>query len=710
MSDQSLFRERHNMADFNINTFTTTAQALANGEFGFVGQSGGVSTSSGTSAVTASGSFEITVLGAVAANGNVAILSSAASTASLTTGVSGSIISADSAAVAVTASSNLIILNAGLIAGRSTGISSTGTGTANFILENTGTIKGFAGRAVDVSVGTGNVKIINSGDILSAGSNPTVTIVASGAAVTEFTNSGFISASELGDPSISITTQGVTILRNSGTLAGGITVSNATTTQTVLTNSGLIQGDVTTGSGADIFDLRGGLITGAVSGGDGSDVYFIDDAGINLTESLLNGDIDTISTLVTMALPAGFERLILRGTADINGSVQGNVGVTMLGNTGDNRLAGGTGNDVIFGDGGQDTLIGNRGDDNYTTSGQDMIIEAANGGIDQITLEASIDGQDTYTMAANVENILVLGDYTSIVGNASSNIINAGNLFEAITLDGGGGVDVFTGSAGDTTFITDGGDTIADSAGIDTVVSSASFSLTADLENLTLSGSAAINGVGTAGNNTIIGNGARNTLNGLGGSDVMSGGAGNDIYVTDGGDLLNEAAAAGTDTVRSSVTQTLGVNFENLVLTGALVANGTGNDVANTIVGNAAANVLNGGDGSDKLSGGNGADVFEFTNAIAAGNLDRITDFAVGLDDIHLENAIFVGLAAGGLAISRFAANALGDATTASQRIIYETDTGKLFFDADGSGAGLKQQFATLATGLALTNADFFVI
>lgn len=85
-------------------------------------------------------------------------------------------------------------------------------------------------------------------------------------------------------------------------------------------------------------------------------------------------------------------------------------------------------------------------------------------------------------------------------------------------------------------------------------------------------------------------------------------------------------------------------------------------------------------------------------------------DFNVIDDTIALENAVFLGLAAGALAASAFAANLTGNAADLNDRIIYESDTGRLFFDRDGTGLIAKVQFTFLAAGLSLTHADFLVI
>ena len=78
-------------------------------------------------------------------------------------------------------------------------------------------------------------------------------------------------------------------------------------------------------------------------------------------------------------------------------------------------------------------------------------------------------------------------------------------------------------------------------------------------------------------------------------------------------------------------------------------------------------------------------------------------------DTIRLDDAVFSGLTSGTLGSSAFAANLTGSASDTLDRVIYETDTGRLYYDADGSGAGARVQFATLSVNLSLTNADFFV-
>ena len=188
---------------------------------------------------------------------------------------------------------------------------------------------------------------------------------------------------------------------------------------------------------------------------------------------------------------------------------------------------------------------------------------------------------------------------------------------------------MFGGMGNDIYIVENAGDVVIENLdeGLDLVQSSVTYTLSANTENLTLTGSAAINGTGNTLNNVILGNTNNNILAGLAGNDTltgnagndtldggldadtMAGNAGNDTYVVDNaGDLVTEALNEGTDLVQSSITYTLTANVENLTLTGTADIDGTGNTLNNIIIGNNGVNVLDGGTGADTMFGGMGND------------------------------------------------------------------------------------------------------
>jgi Ca2+-binding RTX toxin-like protein len=420
-------------------------------------------------------------------------------------------------------------------------------------------------------------------------------------------------------------------------LVGNLTLAVGTIIENAIGGSG--SDEITGNSAANT--LNGGTGADTLIGGLGNDTY-VTDGGDTITEGASAGT-DLVQSSATATLGSNVENLTLTGSGVINGT--GNTLDNVLtGNSVYNTLDGGDGNDTLDGGTGTDTLIGGLGDDTYVTDGGDTITEDASAGTD--TVQSSV----TATLTSNLENLTLTGSVAiNGTGNSGNNSIFGNSA--ANTLDGGTGTDTLIGGLGDDTYVTDGGDTITEdaSAGTDLVQSSATATLGSNVENLTLTGSVAINGTGNSGNNSITGNIAANTLNGGTGADTLIGGLGNDTYVTDGGDTITEGASAGTDLVQSSATATLGSNVENLTLTGSGVINGTGNTLNNSITGNSAANRLDGGTGADTLTGGTGKDLllggsgndtFIFKtvaeSATTATTSDVISDFVRGQDKISL--------------------------------------------------------------------------
>lgn len=136
-----------------------------------------------------------------------------------------------------------------------------------------------------------------------------------------------------------------------------------------------------------------------------------------------------------------------------------------------------------------------------------------------------------------------------------------------------------------------------------------------------------------------------------------------------------------------------------------------GGDANDFLVGNFGNDTMGGGRGDDSYIGGMGNDTFVFNTRPGAGNVDKILNFSAADDTIQLDNAVFVGLPEGPLAPGAFASfDAAGEA---DDRIIYNQNTGELFFDADGGSRDDLVAFADTApmgAGPALTASDFFIV
>jgi Ca2+-binding RTX toxin-like protein len=217
------------------------------------------------------------------------------------------------------------------------------------------------------------------------------------------------------------------------------------------------------------------------------------------------------------------------------------------------------------------------------------------------------------------------------------------------TLNGGRGYDTMSGGAGNDHYVVDSSrDRVNELAGqgSDTVTSSVSWTLGANLENLTLTGSVSISGTGNALDNTITGNAGANVLAGGDGNDRLLGGAGNDTISGDGG-----------------------------------------------------SDWLAGGAGLDSLRGGAEADTFVF--AFNSGR-DVVADFEAGIDKVGLEALTF------GIDSLVFEADIAADSAAAT--ILYDFGMGQLLFDMDGSGAGAATAIAAFANKPVLTVGDFILV
>jgi Ca2+-binding RTX toxin-like protein len=396
---------------------------------------------------------------------------------------------------------------------------------------------------------------------------------------------------------------------------------------------------ITGGSGADTLD--GGAGSDVLIGGAGNDVYIVDTAGDVVIENPYSG-IDEIRTaLATYVLTGAVESLTYTGSGAFSGT----------GNRLDNVITSGAGNDVLDGGTGSDTLVGGAGNDLYVIDDfNDVITEAASAGTDEARVAIS-----SYTLAANVENLTFTGTGTFAgTGNALANVMSGGAGNDA--LNGGAGTDTLIGGLGDDIYVVDGaGDIVTENAGegIDEVrATAASYTLGANIEKLTFTGSGAFTGTGNALDNIITGRTGNDTLDGGAGNDTLTGGTGNDSYVVDStGDVLVENASAGTDTVRTTLASfTLAVNFENLTFIGSGNFTGTGNAANNVLTGSAGNDTLDGGTGNDTLVGGTGNDLYlvdaaadVITEAASAGTDEVRTAIASYTVGANVENLTYTG-------------------------------------------------------------------
>ena len=322
----------------------------------------------------------------------------------------------------------------------------------------------------------------------------------------------------------------------------------------------------------------------------------------------------------------------------------------------------------------------------------------------------------------------VLRGADSLAGSSSSDWLMgmAGND----TLNGGAGNDTMEGGTGnDVYYVQQTGDRVVEalSGGTDTVYSYlSSHTLAANVEYGVVRSTGTASLTGNALANRLTGAAGANTLDGGAGVDTMAGGDGSDLYyVRESGDLVSETNAVrssgGTDTVRSYISSyALTANVENGVVALSTTASLLGNGLANVLTGGTGNNGLNGGSGNDTLvggagndilTGGTGADVFRFTVAPnATSNVDRIADFSAVDDTIQLENAVFTKLATTGtLSATNFRSGVGAHALDSNDYVIYDSGTGKLYYDADGSGAGAAVQIALLTGTPAITSGDIFI-
>ena len=328
-------------------------------------------------------------------------------------------------------------------------------------------------------------------------------------------------------------------------------------------------------------------------------------------------------------------------------------------------------------------------------------------------------GQDTILDGAAISTLLGGDNADTLTGNAGNDLLIGGANNDI--LSGGAGNDILRGGTGNDDTM-DGGAGTEDLLDFSDGTAAVTFTLLQNAASTSIA-----NGTGGLGNNDsyrniegVIGTGLGDTITGSASNDILRGGGGNDtlngvggidlIDFTDGTSGINVTLVQGTGGSFNLVAAGLGTdtysNFEGMIgtafadtLTGSSsndeLRGGNGNDTIGGLGGN---DRIVGGDGADVLTGGLGNDSFVFGSAL--NSFDTITDFnANAADTIELDDAVFTQLIAGALNGANFASNSGGNAVDGNDYVLFDTATGRLYYDADGNGAGAKVLFAQIELG-----------
>ena len=386
---------------------------------------------------------------------------------------------------------------------------------------------------------------------------------------------------------------------------------------------------------------------------------------------------------------------------------------TLTGDGNQNSLQGGAGNDTLEGLAGLDNLVGGEGIDTatYASSGSAVTVHLATG--------SGSGGDAAGDSLSEIENLIgsTLGDW--LTGDGAGNRLEGGTGFDL--LEGRGGADTIIGGteldsasyenspfavtiAGNSS--ADGGDATGDDLEEIEIIRGSEF-------NDSLSGDALVYQLlGFGGSDTLTGTADANDLHGGTGDDLLEGGAGGDIIDGgDGPDTASYATSAGGVAVNLSSSAASGADAQGDIISG--IENLIGSASDDTLTGSDGANMLDGRGGSDSLTGGAGADRFVFSTAPTVS--DGIVDFASGVDLFQFENAAFTEFAGTGiLTADEFQAGATGaindTSGSATVRVKYNTDTGFLYYDANGSDADGLALVAILTGQPTVTFSDIEVI
>ena len=510
--------------------------------------------------------------------------------------------------------------------------------------------------------------------------------------------------------------------------------------------------DTVIGGNADlVVFFRGNFGNDSIEGGASGWLEFDGTAGVVV--DIGSGTATSSTGNVTFT---GLERVTVIGTDGADRITAGSAGNLVQGLAGNDTLIGGAGNDTIVGEGkgfdvpvetlgtGNDSIFGGAGNDRLDGNDGDDTLD---GGLGNDTLGSgdlsseNDAGHDTFmfTVAPGAANADLVTDFDSVVdrivldGNAHANSGPSGTFAAADARFWSSGTGtahdaddrvIYNTATGELWYDTDGNG--AGARQLIATLQGAPAVLASDITIINGSGGGGGGGGstinGTSGNDSLTGTTGNDTINGLGGNDTISASAGADVI--DGG--------AGTDTIQyRTATSGIVANFATGSITGGFTGASvsfsniekilgsnfndqlTGNASGQNLTGQGGNDTIAGAGGVDTLWGGGGNDFFVFRE-MGTANADRVSDWASGADKVQLDDSAFTAIGALGdfsAGDARFwAAAGATSGHDANDRVVYNTSTGNLYYDADGSGSGAAQLIATILNHPAVAATDIAVI
>lgn len=642
-------------------------------------------------------------------------------------------VAADGDGIRLTGDASAVMIGqSGNVVGRRFGVW-LGTSTALDVgLRNEGTITGYEGG---VRLEGRALEVVNTGTIV-------------------------VSTREIGIPVKALTLASIagssSYLMNTGTIVGGRASSASVAVEgglgnDIIHNNGLIVGNIILGAGDDRYYGEEGFWEGSyiylgtgrniAYGGAGAEIFHLIQEGDRLDDVvdggagidalvIQDGDVNVrVDLRVTVRQETGVGGLTLRNVETLS---TGEGWDRVTGNSENNIISTGFGNDTLEGGMGDDILQGGGGDDIAIFSG---------------TTGATVDLRLQDGQAQNTGYGLdTLVGIESLEGGAGDDVFwgtDAANLLSGSggndTLWGGGGDDTLDGGSGTNTVLFvgakadyqvtpngNGSATVKGPDGTD-VVRNVRFLQFAD--GVTALTNAAPVGLGLSAQSVVENAPVGSVVATLSARDAdgdaitysLAAGSpfalvGTSLVVANAIDFeasrQHSVVVQARDNYGGATSQAFTIAVANAVETTPFVLRGgTGADV---LQGEAGNDTIHGGAGSDMLSGNAGKDVFVFDARTGRTNVDAVTDFRVPDDSLWLDNAVFKSLGKGSLARpQKLAADAFVTGARAQDRedrIVYDKNSGKLYYDQNGTGSKAQVQIATLSKGLKMTAADFFVI